>query len=367
MATEPEVPTPVVEEIDIQRRSVRMRQRMTSGMHVIDTIDCVLVSLNSGGETGCGYAFCFSPEEAAAIEIFAREFSDVVCGRSAHLVRAHWQELWRRTNFIGHAGPPLMALSAYDMALWDLIARLAGEPLYRILGAARDEVRVYAGAGWLSFDEEALCADALAMKSAGFSAYKMRAGNADWREDVARVKAVRDAIGNEVELMVDVNQAFDVATAIKFGRALESCNLSWIEEPVDAHDISGCARVAAAVDIPIAAGETVWGPQALLELVRAGAVDILQPDLMRCGGITGFLTAAMAAEASGCKVISHAYTPISAHLMTATTLADLVEYIPGWFDALFVEAPAIEGGRIRLGASIGAGISFVTADVTAIA
>lgn len=365
MASEPDVPTPAIEEIDVERRSVRMRERMTSGMHVIDTIDCVLVSLHADGHTGYGYAFCFSPEEAAAIEIFARQFSDLVRGRPAHLIRARWQELWHRTNFIGHAGPPLMALSAYDMALWDLAARLAGQPLYRMLGAARDEVRVYAGAGWLSFDEEALLADALAMKSAGFTAYKMRAGSTDWRQDVARVRAVRDTIGDDMELMVDVNQAFDVATAIGFGRALEACNLSWIEEPVDAHDVSGCARVATAIDVPIAAGETVWGPSGLLELIRANAVGILQPDLMRCGGITGFLTAAAAAEANGVKVISHAYTPISAHLMATTVASDLVEYIPGWFDSLFAEAPAIDGGCIRLGSSTGTGISFTSADALA--
>lgn len=361
MASDPVVAAPVVEEIDVARVSVPMQHRLTSGIHDIDTIDCVLVSLRAEGRTGCGYAFCFSPDEAAAIEIFARQFSGVVRRQAPHLVRAHWQELWRRTNFIGHAGPPLMALSAYDMALWDLTARLAGQPLYRMLGAARDEVRVYAAGGWLSLDVEALCAEAVAKKSAGFHAYKMRAGSANWREDVARVKAVRDAIGDDTELMVDVNQAFDVATAIRFGRALEPFNLSWIEEPVDAHDVSGCARVAAAIDIPIAAGETVWGPHALLELVRADAVDILQPDLMRCGGITGFLMAASAAEASGRRVISHLYTPISAHLMATTLLADFVEYIPGWFDPLFSETLAIEGGRIRLGAANGTGIAFVTA------
>jgi L-alanine-DL-glutamate epimerase-like enolase superfamily enzyme len=366
MAPEP-LATPLVEEIDVERRSVPMQQRITSGIHAIDTIDCVLVSLHAEGQTGCGYAFCFSPDEAAAIEIFARHFSDVVRRRPAHLVRAHWQELWRRTNFIGHAGPPLMALSAYDMALWDLTARLAGQALYRMLGAARDEVRVYAAGGWLSLDIEALCAEAVAMKSAGFPAYKMRAGSPDWRGDVERVKAVRNAIGDDMDLMVDVNQAFDVATAIRFGRALEPCNLTWIEEPVDAHDVSGCARVAAAVDVPIAAGETVWGPHGLLELVRADAVDVLQPDLMRCGGITGFLAAAGAAEASGRQVISHLYTPISAHLMATTSLADYVEYIPGWFDPLFAESPAIEAGRIRLGATAGTGIAFASAGTSATA
>jgi L-alanine-DL-glutamate epimerase-like enolase superfamily enzyme len=358
------VATPVVEEIDVQRASVPMQQRITSGIHTIDTIDCVLVTLHAEGQIGCGYAFCFSEDEAAAIEIFARRFLEVVRRRPAHLIRAHWHELWRQTNFIGHAGPPLMALSAFDMALWDLTARLARQPLYRMLGAARDEVRVYAAGGWLSLDIEALCAEAVAMKSAGFPAYKMRAGNPAWRGDVERVKAVRDAIGDAMELMVDVNQAFDVATAIRFGRALEPCNLSWIEEPVDAHDVSGCARVAAAVDVPIAAGETVWGPQGLLELVRADAVAVLQPDLMRCGGITGFLAVSSAAESSGCQVISHLYTPISAHLMATTSLSDFVEYIPGWFDPLFAESPSIEAGHIRLGASTGAGIAFAAAHVS---
>lgn len=351
----------VVEEIDVARFSVPLQQRVTSGIHAIENIECVLVSLHAEVQTGYGYAFCFSADEAAAIEIFVRQFARHVQDRPAHLTRALWHELWHQTNFIGHAGPSLMALSAYDMALWDLLSRLAGQPLYRMLGAARDEVRVYAAGGWLSLDIDALCAEAVAMKGAGFPAYKMRAGNVDWRVDVARIKAVRDAIGYDVELMVDVNQAWDVRTAIRAARELEACNLAWLEEPVDAHDVAGCARVAAAVDVPIAAGETIWGPQGLLELVRSAAVDILQPDLMRCGGITGFLAVARAAEATGCRVISHLYTPISAHLMATMALTDLVEYIPGWFDPLFAAAPTIEDGCIRLGTQVGTGIAFAAA------
>jgi L-alanine-DL-glutamate epimerase-like enolase superfamily enzyme len=186
----------------------------------------------------------------------------------------------------------------------------------------------------------------------------MRVGNQNWRSDVARVKAVREAIGDDMKLMVDVNQAWDVTTAIRAARQMQEYELSWIEEPVDVHDVDGCARIAAAVDVPIAAGETTWGPYGLIALLRAGAVDILQPDLMRCAGITGFLTVAHAADAAGIPVVSHLYTPISAHLMATLPRSDLVEYIPGWFDALFATGPVVEHGKIVLGSTPGTGISF---------
>lgn len=348
----------MVEDAEIIVTSIALPERITSGIHAIESIECVLVVLHADGRTGCGYAFCFSAQEAASIEAIAHDLVDDVRGQPVHLVRRTYDALWRKTNFIGHAGPPLMALSAFDMAGWDLTARLADQPLYRMLGAARDEVRVYSAAGWLSLDVDELCAQAVAVKEAGFPAYKMRAGNPDWRADVARIKAVREAIGREMLLMVDVNQAWDVPTAIKAGRALEESELSWLEEPVDVHDIRGCARVAAAIDVPVAGGETVWGPYGLLELLRHDAVSILQPDLMRCGGITGFVTVANAADLLGVSVVSHLYTPISAHLMATVPRSDLVEYIPGWFDDLFANAPAIEQGRIVLDDSPGTGVTF---------
>jgi L-alanine-DL-glutamate epimerase-like enolase superfamily enzyme len=351
-----------VEDVQIARVSITLPERITSGIHVIDKIECVLVTLSSGPSIGCGYAFCFSSMEASSIEAMAHDLGTSVRGTPVHLVRATWAEMWRRTNFIGHAGPPLMALSAFDMALWDLLARTASQPLYRMLGAQRDEVTVYAAGGWLSLDVDALCQQALDFKEAGYSAYKMRVGNPDWRADIARVKAVREAIGHDMMLMVDVNQAWDVMTAVRAARAMQEYELSWVEEPVDANDVEGCAHVASAVDVPIAAGETTWGPHGLVTLLNRRAVDILQPDLMRCAGITGFLSVAYAAEATGTPVVSHLYTPISAHLMATLSGSDLVEYIPGWFDALFSEVPAVEHGKIKLGLAPGTGVTFAQAE-----
>ena len=349
---------PTVEQLEVRRTSNLLPEPIASGIHRIDRIECVLVTACGRGEIGCGYAFCFSEAEAVAIEALTQELAKSVEGRPVHLVRSIWSDLWRQTNFIGHAGPPLMALSALDMATWDLLARTAKLPLYRTLGAARDSVSVYSAGGWLTLGVDALCEQALAAQAAGFPGYKMRVGNPDWRSDVARVSAVRQALGDEMLLMVDVNQAWDVRTALKAAREFEELDLAWIEEPVDVHDLAGCAAVAAAVETPIAGGETVWGPNGLMDVLRAGAVDILQPDLMRCGGITGFLSIAQAADALGVPVISHLYTPISAHLMATTPRSDLVEYIPGWFDDLFTEAPAIDRGRITLDDSPGTGIVF---------
>jgi L-alanine-DL-glutamate epimerase-like enolase superfamily enzyme len=350
-----------IEEIVIRRVAMPLDPPIRSGIHHIDGIHTVLVEARAGGEAGIGYAFCFSLNEARAIAAIGEDLAAAVTAAPPRGVRAHWSAMWDNLNFIGHEGPGVMAMAAIDTALWDLLARRAGLPLYRLLGAAEPATDVYAAGGWLSWSTQQVIEEAQAFAEAGYGAYKMRVGSPDWRDDVERVRSVRSALDDGIGLMIDVNQAWSIESALAAGKALEEVGLLWIEEPVDAQDLRGQACLARELRTPVAAGETLWGQRGFTQLLEAGGVDVVQLDLMRCGGITPFLDIAALVEASGSPVTSHLFTPISAHLLAATPRAHMAEHLPSWFDPLFEQGPRIVDGKLLPSEEPGLGMTLSAA------
>lgn len=334
---------PAVERLRLTRLAMPLAEPIRSGIHAIDSIHLFVAEASAGGSTGLGFAFSFRPNEIAAVAAIGADLAAVVEARPRG-VRAHWQAMWDHLNFIGHEGAGVMAMAAIDTALWDLLAREAGLPLYRLLGAAEPGVEVYAAGGWLSWPIERVIAEARGFAAAGYGAYKMRVGAADWRSDVERVRAVRDALDPGVGLMVDANQAWSVDTALRVGAALEDVGLLWIEEPTDAQDHAGQARLARRLRTPIAAGETLWGRRGFSQLLAAGGVDVFQLDLMRCGGVTPFMTIVPLVEATRSPVTSHLFTHLSAHLLAACSRPYMAEHLPAWFDPFFARPPRIVDG-----------------------
>jgi mandelate racemase len=350
-----------IEEIAIRRLAMPLEAPIRSGIHRIDAIHTVLVEARGGGETGIGYAFCFSLNEARAIAAIGEDLAAAVTAAAPRGVRAHWSAMWDQLNFIGHEGPGVMAMAAVDTALWDLTARRAGLPLYRLLGAEQRATDVYAAGGWLSWSTQQVIEEAQAFAEAGYGAYKMRVGSPDWRDDVDRVRSVRSALDDGVGLMIDVNQAWSLDDALAAGRELQDLGLLWIEEPVDAEDLRGQARLAQELRTPVAAGETLWGRRGFARLLEAGGVDVVQLDLMRCGGITPFLEIAALVAASDAPVTSHLFTPISAHLLAAIPRSHMAEHLPSWFDPLFEQGPRILDGRLLPSQEPGLGMTVSAA------
>jgi L-alanine-DL-glutamate epimerase-like enolase superfamily enzyme len=347
-----------VEEIVIRRLAMPLEEPIRSGIHEIAGIHTMVVELRGGGARGIGFAFAFSPNETRAMAALGEDLAATVLGAPERGVRAHWGAMWDHLNFIGHEGAGVMAMAAIDTALWDLTGRLAGLPLYRLLGAAEPATTAYAAGGWLSWPLERVIEEALAFAEAGYRAYKMRVGSPDWRADVERVLAVRSALPAGVGLMIDVNQAWGVEESLAAGERLEELGLLWIEEPVDAQDMAGQARLARELRTPVAAGETLWGRRGFKQLLEAGGVDVAQLDLMRCGGITPFLSIAALVEASGAPVTSHLFTPISAHLMASLPRAYMAEHLPSWFDPLFLEPVRILEGSLLPSEEPGLGLTL---------
>jgi len=350
-----------IESIRIGYVPLAMVRPMRTAMHETTHTHNALVEIHAEGLLGQGASLALSAGQARAVCAAIEDLAVLLQGGDAGDVRGHWERMWRHLNLTGQSGIGVLALSALDTALWDLLAQSAGLPLYRLLGGSRVELPVYAQPGWLSSPIEEVIDEALAFRDQGYAHYKMRVGSKDWRADVQRVERVRDATGTDVALLVDANQGWSAVEAMAACRALDDLGLYWIEEPVDVSDVDGCSRVAASIATPVAAGETVFGTAGMRPLIERHAASILMPDLQHCGGPTGWLKVATLAEIHDLPVSNHLFTQVSVHLMAACANPLIVELMPGWWDELFDRPLGIKNGSIRPPEEPGIGFRFSAA------
>jgi L-alanine-DL-glutamate epimerase-like enolase superfamily enzyme len=261
----------------------------------------------------------------------------------------------------GPGGIATLALSAIDIALWDIKAKLLEQPLWKLLGGHRDKVPTYA-----SGSLRRGLTDAQAEKAArilvdkGFTQMKTQMalpGNPTIAEEVRRVRVVRDAIGPDITLMCDINQRWRPEQAIDIGRRVEDVGLFWLEDVTLADDYPGLARVTAALTTPIAGGEYVWGLTPLRHMIEQRSVDIVMVDLVRVGGVTGWMKAAAMAEAFNLPIVSHVMPEMLVHVVAAAPNGLTVEYMP-WMLALYEETPKLEKGMLVLPEKPGFGLKF---------
>ncbi len=274
-----------------------------------------------------GHAYCLEGVSvAAALETL---FSEMLVGEDPFDTRRIWERMYRISLQAGRRGAGLRALSLVDNALWDLKGKALDLPLYKLLGGYRDRVPAYASGGYFREGKtpDDLAQEMLSYVEMGFTAVKMKVGRLSPEQDAERVKAVREAIGPSIRLMVDANNAWsDLPTALQFIRRVEPYDLFWLEEPTLPDAVELSARIAAATSIPIATGEiesTRWGFQALIE---SKAAAILQPDVTVVGGVTEFMRVADAASARDLPVAPHYFWDMHAHLIAALPNGLFVEH-----------------------------------------
>ncbi|WP_420113329.1 L-talarate/galactarate dehydratase [Pseudactinotalea sp.] len=288
----------------------------------------------------------------------AREIADVLLGEDPSDIGKIWTKLCWAGASVGRSGLATQAIAAFDVALWDLKAKRAGLPLAKLLGSYRDSVRTYnTSGGFLHTPVDEVKDNAVAALEQGIGGIKLKVGQPDWRTDIARVTAVREHLDPDVPLMVDANQQWDRATAMRMGRIFEEFGLVWIEEPLDAYDAEGHAALARALDTPIATGEMLSSVAEHVHMIDAGAVDIVQPDAPRVGGITQFRALAAYAEAKHLDLAPHFAMEIHCHLAAAYPNEPWVEHFD-WLDPLFNEHLEIRGGRMWVSDRPGLGITL---------
>ena len=342
-----------------ERVEVPFATPVRTAIHHIESVSCVLLRLDTDeGHEGQCYMFAFGQRRAKVLEAMAHALAGHVVGRDPDHVQAIWQDMWRDNNFLGHRGVPVFALAAIDAALWDLRGKAAGRAVWRLLGGMRDRVPAYASGGlWVSLTVDELQAEARRFVADGFRAVKMRFGKASVAEDAERCAAVREAIGPDVRLMADANQGFTVNHAIRLGRAIERHDLTWFEEPVQAYDLKGSARVAAELDTPIASGETEYGRYGFRDMLERKSADVLMPDLERVGGITEWVRVAHMAAAHDVPVSPHLFTEHCLQLCGALSNVSYAEHMP-WFAPIFQEPVEMVDGALLIPDRPGLGFRF---------
>ncbi|WP_088257021.1 enolase C-terminal domain-like protein [Fimbriiglobus ruber] len=253
-----------------------------------------------------------------------------------------------------------MALAAIDMAMWDALARIHDLPLVRLLGGSVKPIRCY---GPVGFDgEEGSARAAERAVSRGFRGVKAKIGYATVKEDVNVVRAMRKAVGPDVAIMVDYNQCLTPAEAIARLRVLDDEGLVWVEEPTLAHDYAGHARVSREARTPIQCGENWWGILDMRHAIEAGASDLVMPDVMKIGGVTGWLRAATLAQANNLQVSSHLWPEISARLLCCTPTAHWLEYAD-WWNPILAEPLRVVDGIAIVDDAPGSGVEWDEAAV----
>ncbi len=323
------------------------------------------------GAEGIGFCYAGASAGALATEAVRALLAPLLIGEDPYRVEGLWQEMYREALLQGRAGSVMRALSALDIALWDRNARAAGLSLSRYLGAYRtDTVPAYASGGYYLDGKtpEMLGRELKGFVEMGFGAVKMKVGRLGLDDEEERVAAAREAIGANVALMLDANNAWsDLPTALRFMERYESYDPYWIEEPFGPDDIDNHARLAERTAVPVATGEIEAGRWRFLELIEKEAAAILQPDAAVCGGITEFRRIAATAASHGLCVCPHWFHDLHVHLAAATPNARFVEYFPDDrvfnFRRLIDTQLDLEGGNLRIPDRPGLGFDFDAAAV----
>ena len=331
------------EEAGRTRPVVTLRLRTDSG------IEGIGLTLYGGKMTG-------------SLRVAVEELAELTVGEDPLRIEQVIAKLRNGTgDSCGPGGIFMLALSAIDIALWDIKGKALDQPLWKLLGGHRDRVATYASGSLrrgLSDNQAQRAAQILVQK--GFNEMKTQMalpGNPTPAEEIRRIRVVREAIGPDIKLMCDINQRWRPEQAIDIGSRIEDVGLFWLEDVTTADDYAGLARVTAALKTPVAGGEYVWGIVPFRHMIEARSVDIVMIDIVRVGGVTQWMKVAGMAEAFNLPVVSHVMPEMLVHLVAACPNGLTVEYMP-WMLCLYEETPAIENGELVLPNKPGLGLTF---------
>ncbi|MFO1162579.1 MAG: enolase C-terminal domain-like protein [Reyranellaceae bacterium] len=355
--------TLTLKSVDVRPVLVPLRRPVVSKVGLFDAWPMVLIDLvTEEGIVGRSY---LEPYLKEAVSPIVSLIGSLVAKRVGRPVRPFddFQQGRRSLNLVGCEGLAMIAVAGLDMAAWDALAKSAGLPLAEFLGGSLAPVPAYNSNGLWLVDPAQLADEAAALVAeGGFGALKLRLGRERLTDDLAAIEAVRAAAGAEIKLMVDFNQGLGLADALLRCHALDQQGLYWLEEPIAYDDLAGHARLARDLATPVQLGENFYGPRALAQAVAAGASDLVMPDLMRIGGISGWLRAAAIAGAAGLPVSTHLYPEFSAHLMRVTETAHWLEW-QDWANPVVAEPFELADGLLTIPRRPGAGVDWDEAAV----
>lgn len=329
--------TPTVSRIDAAAYTIPTDQPESDGTLSWDSTTITVVEAHAGGCTGIGYSY----GHRAVADIVQSTLAGVVSGRDAHSVGGSWSAMIHAVRNIGQPGVAAMAVAAVDIALWDLKARLLGVPLFVAIDPVRDQVPIYGSGGFTSYSDDELAAQLGGWVEAGIPRVKMKVGR-DPSTDEHRIAVARKAIGDGSALYVDANGAYERKQALRWAQRFAGAGVTWLEEPVSSDDLQGLRllRESGPAGVDIAAGEYGFTLPYFGHMLDAGAVDCLQADVTRCGGITAFLRVGGLCDAHGVDLSAHCAPLVSTHACTAIWHFRHLEY---FHDHVRIERMFFEG------------------------
>jgi L-alanine-DL-glutamate epimerase-like enolase superfamily enzyme len=313
---------------------------------------------DADGVEGIGYTYTVGSGGAAVHALINHDLRPILLGAEAEHIEALWQKMWWRLHFGGRGGSVSLAVSACDIALWDLKAKRFKTPLWRLLGGFDPSVPCYAGGIDLDFPLDALLRQTDDNLAKGFRAIKMKVGRPRLSEDAERVRAMRVHLGDDFPLMADANMRWTVDEAIRAARAFQDSNLVWLEEPTIPDDITGHARIVRDGGVPIATGENLHTLHEFKAMIEAGGVTFPEPDVTNCGGISVFMKVAHLAEAYNLPLTSHGVHDLTVHLLAAVPNRSYLEVHGFGLDRYIGEPMVIRDGNAIAPDRAGHGITF---------
>lgn len=309
-----------ITKVDTTLLRVPLKQRtITDSQSSVSDVEFLQVALETdAGITGYGMNWSYTPGLRAAQVCVTDNYAAELKGRDPFLRKELTRRCYMTNHFTGRVGAALVGLAAVEFALWDIVCKAAGLPLWRYLGACRERVKAYStDGGWLSWSEDELVRDAVALVERGFDAVKVKLGRPDPREDYQRVGAVRRALSDGIKIMTDVNCAWTLDVAKHWGQKLADHDVFWLEEPLHPFDKKAHAELARSISVPIALGETVYTKWDFRDFIEGGGVDIVQADATKLAGIDEWLEVAALAAAHNKPVVPHTNVQHKLHVQLA--------------------------------------------------
>ncbi|MGX5828891.1 mandelate racemase/muconate lactonizing enzyme family protein [Mesorhizobium sp. 43Arga] len=348
-----------IEKVELRMVDLVPKVKRTDAIQSFVSQETPIVTItDSDGAVGTGYSYTIGTGGSSVMRLLSDHLAPRLVGRDPDMIEAIWHDLEFATHATTIGAITAIAIAAIDTALWDLRAKKQKLPLWKLAGGAKDRCPLYTTeGGWLHIETAALVDDALAAKAKGFRGSKVKIGRPHGSEDLARLSAVRKAVGDGYEIMTDANQGFSVDEAIRRAARLRELDLAWIEEPLPADDIDGHIRLSNSTPTPIAIGESLYSMRHFREYMQKGACSIVQVDVGRIGGITPWLKIAHAAEAFDIPVCPHFLMELHVSLTCAVQNGRYVEYIPQ-LDQLTGKHMRIEDGHALAPDESGIGIDW---------
>src|SRR5271169_2279708 len=352
------VPRLALRAVELRSVSIPLKRPVVSKVGLFDRWPLVLIDLHTEeGVVGRSYLEPYLERSMRYLLPAIRDLAEVRKGRPIAPLD-DFRTGRAGLNLIGFEGVSMIAVSGLDMAAWDALAKAANLPLAVFLGGSLAPVPAYNSNGlWLTPVEQLGEQAAALLAQGGFQGLKLRLGRERLADDIAAIRAVRDAVGEDVKLMVDFNQGLSLGDALRRCHALDDQGLYWLEEPIAYDNIAGYSQLTRELKTPIQLGENFYGPRALFQAVQVGAGKYMMPDLMRIGGVTGWLRAAAIAGAAGIEMSTHLYPEVSAHLMRVTETAHWLEW-QDWADPILAEPFKLEAGHLIIPDRPGSGIAW---------